>query len=83
MKVTRTAWEAKVVTVTVGGENSERFAIQSELCEIIGVDSTWGVYAHGLTALGLLLGGIGFWMAFRQNRPVSYTHLTLPTNREV
>ena len=62
------AWEIKVVTVTVGGENSERFAIQSELCEIIGVDSTWGVYAHGLTALGILMGGIGFWMAFRQNR---------------
>ena len=62
------AWETKMVTVTIAGEDSERFAIQHVLCEIIGVDSTWGVYAHGLTALGLLLGGIGFWMSFRQNR---------------
>ncbi|MBJ84852.1 MAG: hypothetical protein CMB52_04985, partial [Euryarchaeota archaeon] len=65
---TGAAWEVKDVKVSVNGEESNRFAIQSELCEIIGVDSTWGVYAHGMTALGLLLGGIGFWMAYRQKR---------------
>ncbi len=62
------AWETKMVTVTIAGEDSERFAIHHVLCEIIGVDSSWGVYAHGLTALGILMGGIGFWMSFRQNR---------------
>ena len=62
------AWQPQVITVTINGEDSDRFAIQHVLCEIIGVDSTWGVYAHGLTALGILMGGIGFWMAFRQNR---------------
>ena len=65
---TGSAWEAQKVTVTVNGENSDRFAIQSTLCEIIGVDSTWGSYAHILTVLGLLMGGVGFWMSFRQNR---------------
>ena len=62
------AWQAQKVTVTVNGENSDRFSIQSTLCEIIGVDSTWGSYAHILTVLGLLMGGVGFWMSFRQNR---------------
>ncbi len=65
---TGAAWETKKVTVTVNGEDSERFAIQHVLCEIIGVDSTWGSYAHIMTVLGLLMGGIGFWMSFRQNR---------------
>ncbi|MEE2759417.1 MAG: hypothetical protein VYA86_05520 [Candidatus Thermoplasmatota archaeon] len=61
-------WEVMDVKVNVNGEESIRFAIHNELCEIIGVDSTWGVYAHGMTALGLLMGGIGFWMSFKQNR---------------
>ena len=65
---TGAAWETKKVTVTVNGEDSERFAIQHVLCEIIGVDSTWGSYAHIMTVLGLLMGGVGFWMSFRQNR---------------
>ena len=61
-------WQVKDVTVTVNGEDSKRFAIQPELIEIIGIDSSWGGYAHGMTAVGLLLGGIGFWMSYRQNR---------------
>ena len=61
-------WQVKDVTVTVNGEDSKRFAIQPELIELIGIDSSWGGYAHGMTALGLLLGGIGFWMSYRQNR---------------
>ena len=68
---TGATWQVKDVTVTVNGEDSKRFAIQPELIEIIGVDSSWGGYAHGMTALGLLLGGIGFWMSFRQNRDFS------------
>ena len=65
---TGAAWQVKDVTVTVNGEESKRFAIQPELIEIIGIDSSWGGYAHGMTALGLLLGGIGFWMSYRQTR---------------
>jgi hypothetical protein len=61
-------WETKKVTVTINGENSDRYAIQHVLCEIIGEDSSWGVYAHIMTALGILMGGIGFWMSFRENR---------------
>ena len=61
-------WETKKVTVTINGEDSDRYAIQHVLCEIIGEDSSWGAYAHIMTALGVLMGGIGFWMSFRQNR---------------
>ena len=60
--------EVKDVKVTVNGEDSTRFAIQHVFCEIIGEDSSWAVYVHIMTALGLLMGGVGFWMSFRQNR---------------
>ncbi len=61
-------WEPRDVKVTIDGEEATIFAIHHDLCEVIGIDSTWGGYAHILTALGLLLGGIGFWMAFKQNQ---------------
>ena len=65
---TGVALEVQDVKVTVNGEDSNRFAIQHEFCEIIGEDSSWAAYVHIMTALGLLMGGIGFWMSFRQNR---------------
>ncbi len=65
---TGAALEVQDVKVTVNGEDSNRFAIQHEFCEIIGVDSSWAAYVHIMTALGLLMGGVGFWMSFRQNR---------------
>tara|TARA_B110000438_G_C15819032_1_gene653353 strand:+ start:1004 stop:2554 length:1551 start_codon:yes stop_codon:yes gene_type:complete len=58
----------QIITVTVDGEDSTRYAIPHEACTLIGLDSSWGNYAHTATALGLLMGGIGFWMGFRQNR---------------
>ena len=39
---TGAAWQVKDVTVTVNGEESKRFAIQPELIEIIGIDSSGG-----------------------------------------
>jgi len=51
--------------VTVDGDTSFRFAIPHALCTLYGEDSTWGKFAHISTVLGVLLGGIGFWMAFR------------------
>ena len=51
--------------VTVEGDTSLRFAIPHALCTLYGEDSTWGKFAHISTVLGILLGGIGFWMAFR------------------
>ena len=51
--------------VTVNGDTSFRFAIPHALCTLYGEDSSWGKFAHISTVLGLLLGGIGFWMAFR------------------
>ena len=54
--------------VTVDGEISFRFAIPHDLCTIYGEDSTWGKFAHISTVLGLILGGIGFWMAFGNRR---------------
>ncbi|MEE3083362.1 MAG: hypothetical protein VX320_04655 [Candidatus Thermoplasmatota archaeon] len=54
--------------VTVDGEISFRFAIPHDLCTIYGEDSTWGKFAHISTVLGILLGGIGFWMAFGNRR---------------
>ena len=51
--------------VTVDGDTSFRFAIPHALCTLYGEDSTWGKFAHISTILGVLLGGIGFWMAFR------------------
>jgi len=51
--------------VTVDGDTSFRFAIPHALCTIYGEDSTWGKFAHISTVLGILLGGIGFWMAFK------------------
>jgi hypothetical protein len=58
----------QIVTVTVDGEDSIRYAIPHEVSTLIGVKSTWGSYAHIATALGILMGGIGFWMSFRQHR---------------
>ena len=58
----------QIVTVTVNGEDSTRYAIPHEACTLVGLDSSWGNYAHIVTVLGLLMGGIGFWMGFRQNR---------------
>jgi hypothetical protein len=58
----------QIITVTVDGEDSTRYAIPHDACTLIGLDSSWGNYAHIATALGLLMGGIGFWMVFRQNR---------------
>ena len=55
----------QIVTVTVDGQDSIRYGIPHEVCTLIGEDSTWGMYAHISTLVGLLLGGIGFWMAFR------------------
>ena len=55
----------QIVTVTVDGEDSIRYGIPHEVCTLIGEDSEWGAYAHISTVLGLLLGGVGFWMAFR------------------
>ena len=55
----------QIVTVTVDGEDSIRYGIPHEVCTLIGEDSTWGMYAHISTLIGLLLGGIGFWMVFR------------------
>jgi hypothetical protein len=55
----------QIVTVTVEGDDSIRYGIPHEVCTLIGEDSTWGMYAHISTLIGLLLGGIGFWMAFR------------------
>ena len=54
--------------VTIDGEESFRFAIPHALCTIYGEDSTWGKFAHISTVLGLILGGIGFWMAFGNRR---------------
>ena len=51
--------------VTVDGDTSFRFAIPHALCTLYGEDSSWGKFAHISTVLGILLGGIGFWMAFR------------------
>ena len=51
--------------VTVDGDTSFRFAIPHALCTIYGEDSSWGKFAHISTVLGILLGGIGFWMAFK------------------
>ena len=51
--------------VTIDGDTSFRFAIPHDLCTIYGEDSTWGKFAHISTVLGILLGGIGFWMAFK------------------
>ena len=51
--------------VTVDGDTSFRFAIPHDLCTLYGEDSSWGKFAHISTVLGILLGGIGFWMAFR------------------
>jgi len=55
----------EIVTVTVDGVDSIRYGIPHEACTLIGEDSAWGMYAHISTLVGLLLGGIGFWMAFR------------------
>ena len=51
--------------VTVDGDTSFRFAIPHDLCTLYGEDSSWGKFAHISTVLGILLGGIGFWMAFK------------------
>jgi hypothetical protein len=60
--------EVKDVDVTIDGKDTTIFAIQHDYCEIIGIDSSWGGYAHIVTVLGLLMGGIGFWMAFRETK---------------
>ena len=64
-------------TVTVDGQTSIRYAIPHAQCTIFGEESTWGNYAHIATAVGILLGGVGFWMAFRSrdvvdNHEVNY-----------
>jgi len=40
----------------------------SETIEVYGIPYKWRLYPLIATAIGLILGGVGFWMSFRTNR---------------
>ena len=60
--------DTQVVVVSVNGIDSIRYAIPHEACTIIGQDFSWQYYPILVTAVGLLLGGIGFWQVFKSDR---------------
>ncbi|MEE3083728.1 MAG: hypothetical protein VX320_06560 [Candidatus Thermoplasmatota archaeon] len=60
--------DTQVVVVSVNGIDSIRYAIPHEVCTIIGQDFSWQYYPILVTAVGLLLGGIGFWQVFKSDR---------------
>jgi hypothetical protein len=55
--------------VVVDGANSIRWVIPAEVCTLIGQDFSWQYYPILVTAVGLLLGGIGFYQVYNQGRP--------------
>ena len=60
--------DTQVVVVSVNGIDSIRYAIPHEVCTIVGQDFSWQYYPILVTAVGLLLGGIGFWQVFKSDR---------------
>ncbi|MDP6906736.1 MAG: hypothetical protein QF440_04895 [Candidatus Thalassarchaeaceae archaeon] len=57
--------DIKTVTVSVNGFDSIRYAIPHKDCTIIGQDFSWQYYPLLVTAVGLLLGGFGFWQVHK------------------
>jgi hypothetical protein len=55
--------------VVVDGANSIRWVIPAKVCTLIGQDFSWQYYPILVTAVGLLLGGIGFYQVYNQGRP--------------
>ena len=59
------------ITITVDGQDSVRYPIPHQLCELFGEDFTWQYYPVLVSAVGLLLGGFGFWQVYKTERPES------------
>ena len=60
--------DIKTVTVSVSGFDSMRYAIPHKDCTVVGQDFSWQYYPILVTAVGLLLGGIGFWQVFKSDK---------------
>jgi hypothetical protein len=56
---------AMMIPVEIDGATSARFAIHGAAVTLVGDDFSWQYYPVLVTAVGLLLGGVGFWQVYK------------------